>query len=231
MMRLSGAWDDSAYTTHDATTGGGVDGMVFARVRAVPLQDTNSPTTLLSVLAQAKAAGAPFTSVVGVRPTGWTHTNPRKGGTGKGNGAAGPAVTKAWQQPSQEESSAAGSTTTVRETVNGPKEKDEQDGFADGADMAGETESMVGEDQDDEAAAWGAGDGDDGQDDGSGRAVDGVGISHPPGSTTATPPQENVPWSGKKPWVEGDARVYSLPYSEHSSYTQLKDFVRAVRPK
>ncbi|CAM9394798.1 unnamed protein product, partial [Scytosiphon promiscuus] len=93
-MRLSGAWDDSCYTTHDASTGGGVlvDGDSgapwYARVRAAPLQDTNSPATLLGVLAEARAGGAPFTSVVGVRPTGWTHTNARKG-TGGGDKAGG----------------------------------------------------------------------------------------------------------------------------------------------
>ncbi len=44
-MRLCGAWDDSTYTTHDGTTGGGVadgaPGGAYARVRAVPLQVDN----------------------------------------------------------------------------------------------------------------------------------------------------------------------------------------------
>ncbi len=53
--------------------------------RSCCLQDTNSPATLLGVLAAAREAGAAFTSVVGVRPTGWTHTNARKG---KGGGGA-----------------------------------------------------------------------------------------------------------------------------------------------
>lgn len=218
-MRLSGAWVDSAYTTHDATTGGGLlDGARYARVRAVPLQDTNSPKTLLAVLAEAKASGAPFTSVVGVRPTGWTHTNAPKGrgkaaqggmnrgghasleGLGGTTGAdGGPAVV----------TPAAGG---AREGGKADESRRSRDGFTGGADKGGDVESPWGDDQDDEAAAWGAG-GDVG------------------GGDEEEAGQEGGPWTGKKPWVEGNARVYSLPYSEHSSYTQLKDFVRTVRPK
>ncbi|CAM9879763.1 unnamed protein product, partial [Hapterophycus canaliculatus] len=55
--------------------------------------------------------------------------------------------------------------------------------------------------------------------------------SSPPPPPSFGPRPAPEAWSGKKPWVDGNARVYSLPYSEHSSFTQLKDFVRAVRPK
>ncbi|CAM9394873.1 unnamed protein product [Scytosiphon promiscuus] len=37
--------------------------------------------------------------------------------------------------------------------------------------------------------------------------------------------------SGPKPRRGQRAAVYSLPYSEHSSFNQLRDFVRAVKPK
>ncbi|CAM9212091.1 unnamed protein product [Discosporangium mesarthrocarpum] len=117
VLRLSGAWRDSVYTTHDAGEGG-LEGQGHCCVRAVPLMETR-PDALLSTLADAQAKGCQFTSVCGVRPTGWTHTNRR---------------------------------------------------------------GVVG-------------------------------------------------WSGKKPWVNGAARLYSVPYSEHSSFPQLQDFVKAVRPR
>jgi len=38
---------------------------------------------------------------------------------------------------------------------------------------------------------------------------------------------------GYKPWMEhgGSTRVYSIPYSEHSSYEQLQNFVKLVKPR
>lgn len=38
---------------------------------------------------------------------------------------------------------------------------------------------------------------------------------------------------GYKPWVENDGatRIFSIPYSEHSSFDELKEFVAAVRPR
>lgn len=189
-MRLSGAWDDSAYTTHDGTTGGGVaDGPsgAFARVRAVPLQDTNSPATLLGVLAAAREAGAAFTSVVGVRPTGWTHTNARRGkGGGAGDKAGG-------VQSSIATIPAAGGAGGAGEKGN---PAGGGGGSANGDNNLGESESPPDgfEDQDDEAAAWGAGDGFEEEGGGDGRC-----------SSSAEPPPPS--WAGKKPWVDGNARV------------------------
>lgn len=243
-MRLSGAWDDSSYTTHDATTGGGValdgDGDSgapwYARVRAVPLQDTNSPATLLGVLAEARAGGAPFTSVVGVRPTGWTHTNVRNAGGGAGGGGGGVQSSIAGRAlPSGSSTGAAAVTPGVAGAA-----------AAGGGGGGGgrEPESPPDEnDQDDEAAAWGAGgdgfdeDGNEGRGERANRDVGAapstpLPFSSPSLSSPAASPQTALgPWSGKKPWVDGNARVYSLPYSEHSSFTQLKDFVQTVRPK
>lgn len=236
-MRLSGAWDDSSYTTHDATTGGGIalDGdsgaTWYARVRAVPLQDTNSPATLLGVLAEARAGGAPFTSVVGVRPTGWTHTNVRSGGGGAGGGV----------QSSIAERPIPGSTAgvTVASSAVMPGVAGEKGGERGGE----EPESPPDErDQHDRAAALGTGgdgfaeDGNEGRGEGANRVVGGAPPRQPfsPSSllSPAASPQATAgTWSGKKPWVDGNARVYSLPYSEHSSFTQLKDFVRTVKPK
>jgi hypothetical protein len=36
-----------------------------------------------------------------------------------------------------------------------------------------------------------------------------------------------------KPWVEneGRTRVYAVPYSEHSSYTELREFIKVLKPK
>ena len=36
-----------------------------------------------------------------------------------------------------------------------------------------------------------------------------------------------------KPWIEydGRTRVYAIPYSEHSSYTELREFIRSLKPK
>lgn len=90
--------------------------------------------------------------------------------------------------------------------------------------MAGDDEApLESDDQDDEAAAWGAG--------GGGGELEEEGDRAAVGALPLPQAQAEGSWSGKKPWAEGNARVYSLPYSEHSSYTQLKDFVRAVRPK
>lgn len=207
-MRLSGAWNDASYTTHDATTGGGLDDAFFARVRAVPLQDTNSPTTLQGVLAEAKASGAPFTSVVGIRPTGWAHTNIRKGGERGGNRGVQPSLSETEPAGAEDETQGFGF----------------RDRFHNDVGKVGEVESVRGKDENDEAAAWGATrDGGEAEERG---AVDAERETPPPASL-----QAGGAWNGKKPWVEGNARVYSLPYSEHSSYTQLKDFVRSVRPK
>ncbi|CAM9656843.1 unnamed protein product [Ectocarpus sp. 6 AP-2014] len=201
--------------------------------------DTNSPATLREVLAKARAGGAPFTSVVGVRPTGWTHTNARKGGGGGGKAggiqssiggrsasaaAGGPAV----------RSGAEGRGETGKEGSGITSSSKPQDSVGD--DIGGEAELLSEwEDQDDEAAAWGAGLEEVGNEETVQLAANGVGVGPPPSSSsssssTAAGPAAG-PWTGKKPWVDGVARVYSLPYSEHSSFTQLKDFVRTVRPK
>lgn len=225
-MRLSGAWDDSSYTTHDASTGGGVvDGDSgapwYAPVRAVPLQDTNSPAALLGVLADARAGGAPFTSVVGVRPTGWTHTNARKGAGDKAGGVQSSIAVLPGGGAGGGRKGNAGNVSGVR-----PERSS-----ACGGNGGGELDSPPdGEDQDDEAAAWGAGG--EFEDNMVGEAeeaakLDPSGMPPPPSSSSSSSP----PWGGKKPWIDGNARVYSLPYSEHSSFNQLKDFVRAVRPK
>lgn len=234
-MRLSGAWDDSAYTTHDASTGGGVvDGDSgapwYARVRAVPLQDTNSPAALLGVLADARAGGAAFTTVVGVRPTGWTHTNARKGGGGAGDKAGGVQSSIA-VVPARGEQKKGNAENVI---VSGGRPERNSSSSACGSDNGGrdrdrDPESPADrEDQDDEAAAWGAG-GDEFEDDGLGEGQDAAkkdaAVAPLPSSSSSSR------WVGKKPWIDGDARVYSLPYSEHSSFNQLKDFVRAVRPK
>lgn len=225
-MRLSGAWDDSTYTTHDATTGGGVDDgdsgtPWFAPVRAVPLQDTNSPATLLGVLADARAGGAPFTSVVGVRPTGWTHTNARKGAGDKAGGVQSSIAVMPAGGGGGGQKGNAGNVSSGR-----PERS------ACGGDGGREPDSPPGGgDQDDEAAAWGAGGEfeDDGVEEGKGAAKMDAGVAPPPSSSSSS--SSSSPWGGKKPWIDGNARVYSLPYSEHSSFNQLKDFVRAVRPK
>lgn len=243
-MRLSGAWDDTAYTTHDATTGGGTldgdgDAPGYARVRAVPLQDTNSPATLREVLAKSRAGGAPFTSVVGVRPTGWTHTNVRKVGAGGGKAGGiqssigGRSASAAADGPAVR-SGAAGCGETGKEGSGITSSSKPQDIVGD--EISGEPEIPPGwEDQDDEAAAWGAGVEEDGNEETVEEAANGVGVVPPPSnsssSSSAVAGPAVGPWTGKKPWVDGVARVYSLPYSEHSSFTQLKDFVRTVRPK
>lgn len=229
-MRLSGAWDDSTYTTHDASTGGGVvDGDSgapwYARVRAVPLQDTNSPATLLGVLADARAGGAAFTSVVGVRPTGWTHTNARKGGGGVGDKAGG-------VQSSIAVVPAGGGGARQKGNASEVRPERSACGSNGGSNGGREPDSALdGEDQDDEAAAWGAGGEfeDGGVEEGEEAAKKGAAVVPPPSSSSSS--SSSSPWAGKKPWIDGDARVYSLPYSEHSSFNQLKDFVRAVRPK
>lgn len=228
-MRLSGAWDDSSYTTHDASTGGGVvDGDSgapwYAPVRAVPLQDTNSPATLLGVLAEARAGGAPFTSVVGVRPTGWTHTNARKGAGDKAGGVQSSIAVRPTGGGAGGQKGNAGDASSVRPERTSSSACD-IDG---GREPASPPD---GEDQDDEAAAWGAGD--EFEDDGVGEREEAAkmdgGVVPPPSTSSSSP--SSSPWGGKKPWIDGNARVYSLPYSEHSSFNQLKDFVRAVRPK
>lgn len=228
MMRLSGAWDNSAYATHDASTGGGLDGTQYTSVHAVPLQVTNSPATLLDVLAESRAAGAPFTSVVGVRPTGWTHTNARKGGAGESRsgvtrklpmsrGASGAAEADA-----EAEARAGAGVPAAGETRPKGGSQGVGDSFAGNVGDGGGMKSPGNEDQDDEAAAWGGGEGWGGDEEEHGMTgVDECTASSETGGA----------WSGKKPWVEGNARVYSLPYSEHSSYTQLKNFVRTVKPK
>lgn len=248
-MRLSGAWDDSTYTTHDASTGGGVvdgDGggaPRYARVRAVPLQDTNSPVALLGVLADARAAGAPFTSVVGVRPTGWTHTNARKGAAGgagdkAGGGGGGGVQASIAGIP---ESGGGGGRGQRGNAGNVSGVRPERNSSACGGSGGGREPEPPpppddGEDQDDEAAAWGAGG--EFEDDGTGEGEEaakkvGTGVvpPPPPPSSSSSSSSAASPWGGKKPWVDGNARVYSLPYSEHSSFNQLKDFVRAVRPR
>lgn len=205
-MRLSGAWNDSAYTTHDASTGGGIDDAVYARVRAVALQVTNSPSALRDVLAEARASGAPFTSVVGVRPTGWTHTNGSKGGgknrtgTDKGNDGGGKIR------------GVRLGTGAIEGQKRGPAFRGNGDN---GNDI-------------DEAVAWG----DDGEEEVMDNHEGDVGEGWP--REMGLPPSLEAggdSFSAKKPWVEGNARVYSVPYSEHSSFSQLKDFVRLVRPK
>ncbi|CAM9902521.1 unnamed protein product [Ectocarpus sp. 13 AM-2016] len=201
--------------------------------------DTNSPVTLREVLAKARADGAPFTSVVGVRPTGWTHTNVRKGG--EGGGKAGGIQSSIGGRAA----SAAAGGQAVRSGDEGRGEAGKegsgitssskpQDGVGD--DISGEPELLSGwEEQDDEAAAWGAGLEEDENEETVQVATNGVGVLPPPSSSSssssAVAGPAVGPWTGKKPWVDGVARVYSLPYSEHSSFTQLKDFVRTVRPK
>ena len=221
-MRLSGAWDDSAYTTHDASTGGGIDGAGYARVRAVPLQVTNSPTVLRGALTEARASGAPFTSVVGVRPTGWTHTNARKSSGNKNMASAGVG------------GRSRGGGGGIREMLSGADnlEEGEGEGSRDSrackvSATAGGAESADGDDRDDEAAAWGAGGASDEEEDGEQYGGE---EGERPGTTEASPEAVDS-FGAKKPWVEGNARVYSVPYSEHSSFPQLKDFVRVVRPK
>lgn len=205
-MRLSGAWNDSVYTTHDASTGGGIDDAVYACVRAAALQITNSPSALRAVLAEARASGAPFTTVVGVRPTGWTHTNGSKGGgknrsrADKGNDGGGKARGMCL------------GTGAIEGQKRGPA-------FRGNSDNGNENN---------EAVAWGG--------DGEEEVMD----SHEGDAGEEWPREMGLPpspeaggdsFSTKKPWVEGNARVYSVPYSEHSSFSQLKDFVRIVRPK
>ncbi|CAM9735707.1 unnamed protein product [Ectocarpus sp. 12 AP-2014] len=201
--------------------------------------DTNSPVTLREVLAKARAGGAPFTSVVGVRPTGWTHTNVRKGGGGGGKaggiqssigGRAASAAAGGQAVRSGEE----GRGEAGKEGSGITSSSKPQDSVGD--DISGEPEFLPGwEEQDDEAAAWGAGLEEDGNEETMQVAANGVGVLPPPSSSSssssAVAGPAVGPWTGKKPWVDGVARVYSLPYSEHSSFTQLKDFVRTVRPK
>lgn len=192
----------------------------YAPLRAVPLQDTNSPATLLGVLAEARAGGAPFTSVVGVRPTGWTHTNARKGAGGTSGGVQSSIALLPAEGGAGGQQRAAGSASSI-----GPERG------ACGSNGGGgrEPESPPGaEYQDDEAAAWGAGGDfeDDGVEEGEEAAAKMDTAAAPPPSSSSS-----LPWGGKRPWVDGNARVYSLPYSEHSSFNQLRDFVRAVRPK
>lgn len=151
ILRLAGAWDDKVYTTHDAGAGG-IDGEGYVRVRAVFLHASKSSTALLTALAEARAAGAPFTSVVGVRPTGWTHSNTAKEG----------------QEIAKE--------SARRQSLKAHRDNSEHTDH--------ESESL--------AEEW------------------------------------NAP---REPRVWGKAREYALPYSEHSSYPQLRDFVRTVKPK
>lgn len=317
MMRLSGAWNDSAYTTHDASTGGGLDAAKHARVRAVPLNETNSPKSLLHFLEEAKASGAPFTSVVGVRPTGWTHTNasattkggksaasagefnggllrPRVAGGRASSSGAGGEVEAAAPVPSNAGGarrpaldsflSRCEDGSGVFESNWGDDQDDESAAWGAGGKGVGEEEAVVGEGEgtvpgdgakSDECglfvtavancfscleetvepeeatggggsggvltAAGGAGGGIEEKENGVGRGGDVAGggtltlIPEGGGRATTLPPVSPAAgggrWTGKKPWVEGNARVYSLPYSEHSSFTQLRDFVRAVRPK
>lgn len=205
-MRLSGAWKDSAYTTHDASTGGGIGDAVYARVRAVALQVTNSPSALRDVLAEARASGAPFTSVVGVRPTGWAHTNGGKGGGKNRTGA--------------EKGNDGGGKIRVVCSETGATEGQKRGPASRGNGDIG--------DEDDEAAAWGG----DGEEEAMDNQEGDAGERWP--REMGAPPLLEAggdSFSAKKPWVEGNARVYSVPYSEHSSFSQLKNFVRVVRPK
>lgn len=323
MMRLSGAWNELAYTTHDASTGGGLDGGKHARVRAVPLNETNSPKSLQRFLEEARTSGAPFTSVVGVRPTGWTHANNATTTSTKGGGkiAAAPAggrefngelmrrpslgVGRGDRGSSAEEATASSVARDARQRPSPPSREEQLGVFRSRLeDGSGEFEARWDDDdQDDESAAWGAAGGEEEETEGReggaggegrggvvatggvkgdepggfafaiancfaclapgeaeeakdgggrqgvpaadggieeeegeravGRVVTAVGRARRAERPSPLPPVSPAGgrWTGKKPWVEGNARVYSLPYSEHSSFTQLRDFVRAVRPK
>lgn len=228
ILRLSGAWDDSVYTTHEAGSGG-VDGAEHARVRAVPLQVLHTPTALLGALAEAQASGAPFTSVVGIRPTGWTHHNSAKEG----------------EQVAKESAKRARVLETKDTTASAPplgvgpglaareSEVDREAGDQDEAsqDFFDRLEDRYlegqGDDLDHEPAPCPTSkfsdevEGDEmEQEQGSIEEEDESGVS------------AADEWTGGKPRHMGEnTRVHSLPYSEHSSYVQLKDFVRTVRPR
>lgn len=182
ILRLAGAWDDSLYTTHDAGAGG-ADEEGHSRVRAVFLSSTKSLNALRNTLSEAQGAGAPFTSVVGIRPTGWMHQN------------------------------------TVREGYKVAKESARRDSLEDGGDNLGDDTDGQRE------SGWeGEGEGERVETRGGERGGDADF-----GEDSATLAEE---WRMvRDPRVWGKAREYSLPYSEHSSYPQLKDFVRTVKPK
>lgn len=189
ILRLAGAWDDSFYTTHDAGAGG-ADGVGHARVRATFLGATRSLKALLATLDEARAAGAPFTSVVGIRPTGWTHQNSVREG-----------------QKAARDAARRGRAAEPDESGRGDGEPRQVLGGSDDGDEGS-------------AAGWGAGE--EGRGTGE-EAGDGGGD----GNGVALAEE----WRPREPRVWGKAREYSLPYSEHSSYPQLRDFVRTVKPK
>lgn len=231
-MRLSGAWDDTVYTTHDAGAGG-VDSK-HACVHAVPLQVLHTPATLLGALAEAQAAGAPFTSVVGVRPTGWTHHNTAKEGEQVAKEATkrARALEIAEVGVGKDEQVRGGSKREATKLAKGsglekePRDLAEESSPGIRHSCGDNSLEGYGDDLDDEAAAWGAGnfgepaEGKPAGEEGQLEAVGGE------GSLT------EKDWKGEKPRHMGkNARVHSLPYSEHSSYPQLKEFVRTVRPK
>lgn len=145
------------------------------------LSATKSLTALRDTLSEAQGAGAPFTSVVGIRPTGWTHQN------------------------------------TVREGYKVAKESAGRDSLEDGGDYLGDYTDGQRE------PGWGG---------------EGEGVETPGGERggDADLGEDSAPLTEewrmmREPRVWGKAREYSLPYSEHSSYPQLKDFVRTVKPK
>ncbi|CAM9368639.1 unnamed protein product, partial [Choristocarpus tenellus] len=213
VLRLSGAWKNSCYTTHDAG-GGGLEEEGHVRVHAVPMSDT-SPDALLAALTAARAQGAPFTSVCGVRPTGWTHTNNRpRAGAGAGTGAK----VRARFQPRDDE----GAETRVKDGGNsglGGNGNRMLGMGADGQGLTPEADDREWEEEDEEEVIRMPHEeaGEVGKSD-AGEAK--VGMQLGEGG-----------WSGKKPWVKGVASMYSVPYSEHSSFTELQDFVRALKPR
>lgn len=246
-MRLSGAWDSTVYITHDAGEGG-VDGEPHARVRAVPLQVLHTPAALLGALAEAKAAGAPFTSVVGVRPTGWTHHNSAKEGQQMAKDMTkrardlemGASATGRGREGGERDTVTTSSVVLEESGLDMLKDQGDSMGF--GNSFEDSLWEGCEDDLCDQAAPWQAeklseGPGSavtkGGGRDTAGRRKEGAGgLGQGLGVGGGENAVEAEAWNGGKPrHMAENARVHSLPYSEHSSYLQLREFVRTVRPK